>query len=258
MLNIILIIAAICVVFQTILWIQQVVTKNATAVDFGWAFGITLSCSYALLALETPSYKGVIALALGLLWSMRLAFHILTHRVLRAKEEDGRYKALREHWGEKANLYFFGFYLFQALLSIGFTAPMVALLFDNRPLSFLDLLGIIIWGIAVGGETTADNQLENFRCRPESKGKTCREGLWYYSRHPNYFFEWLQWWAYLIMALGGPYAYWLLIPQALMLLFLFKITGIPYTEMQAVKSRGDDYREYQRTTSVFVPWFPKK
>lgn len=257
MLSLILSIAAICSCFQVILWIYQVITKNATTVDVGWAFGISFSSAFALLCLENPAPKGVLALALGFLWSLRLAIHILTHRVLNSKEEDGRYQALRNHWGEKANLYFFGFYQFQALLSVGFTLPMVVLLFDVRPLTIIDLLGLIVWGIAVGGETTADNQLENFRARPESKGKTCREGLWKYSRHPNYFFEWLHWWAYFLFAVGGPYTYWLLIPQALMLLFLFKVTGIPYTEMQALKSRGEDYKEYQRTTSMFFPWFPK-
>ena len=97
-----------------------------------------------------------------------------------------------------------------------------------------------------------------FRARRESRGKTCREGLWRYSRHPNYFFEWLGWWAWVLAAVGSPLFLLSLSGPLFMLVFLFKITGIPATEEQALRSRGDDYRRYQRTTSMFVPWFPKK
>ena len=119
--------------------------------------------------------------------------------------------------------------------------------------SFL-ALGICVWVISVTGETIADNQLANFRSMSQNQGKTCRNGLWRFSRHPNYFFEWLHWWSYVLLGQGSALT-WLGPP--LMLLFLFRVTGIPYTEIQAVKSRGDDYRNYQKTTNVFFPWFPR-
>jgi steroid 5-alpha reductase family enzyme len=103
----------------------------------------------------------------------------------------------------------------------------------------------------------ADRQLARFKRRPESRGKTCREGWWRYSRHPNYFFEWLHWWSYVLLAAGSPWWVLTLIGPALMLLFLFKVTGIPATEAQASVSRSD-YAEYRRTTSAFIPWFPKR
>jgi steroid 5-alpha reductase family enzyme len=82
--------------------------------------------------------------------------------------------------------------------------------------------------------------------------------LWRYSRHPNYFFESLIWWAFFLAALGSPHGWITIVCPLLMLYFLFKVTGIPLTEEYAVKSKGDAYREYQRTTSAFIPWFPKK
>ena len=82
-------------------------------------------------------------------------------------------------------------------------------------------------------------------------------GLWRYSRHPNYFFEWLVWIAYAMFALASPWGWISLACPAVMLYFLLRVTGIPATEAQALKSRGDDYREYQRTTSAFVPRRPK-
>jgi steroid 5-alpha reductase family enzyme len=105
------------------------------------------------------------------------------------------------------------------------------------------------------GETSADRQLSRFRANPANRGRTCREGLWRYSRHPNYFFEWTHWFSYLVIG-HGIWPTW--IGPAAMLLFLFRLTGIPFTEQQAIKSRGDDYRAYQRETSVFFPWFPKR
>src|SRR5262249_38496991 len=89
-------------------------------------------------------------------------------------------------------------------------------------------------------------------------GRTCRAGLWRYSRHPNYFFEWTHWFAYPLLAVGAGGVFWLsAIGPVIMLLMLYRVSGIPFTEAQALRSRGDDYRDYQRTTSAFVPWFPK-
>ena len=110
--------------------------------------------------------------------------------------------------------------------------------------------------MALAGESAADRQLEAFRRDPANRGKTCRVGLWRVSRHPNYFFEWLVWVAYFVFALASPWGWVTIYCPALMLFFLFRVTGIPATEAQALKSRGEDYRQYQRTTSAFFPWFP--
>jgi steroid 5-alpha reductase family enzyme len=115
-----------------------------------------------------------------------------------------------------------------------------------------------VWIISVGGEWLADRQLARFRQDPSNKGKVCRQGLWRYSRHPNYFFEWVHWWAYVLIGIGGPWGWLTLFGPAVMLVFLLKITGVPPTEKRALQSRGEAYREYQRTTSVFFPWPPKQ
>lgn len=81
--------------------------------------------------------------------------------------------------------------------------------------------------------------------------------MWRYSRYPNYFFEWLIWVVFALVALASPYGYVGLVSPALILYFLLRVTGIPATEAQAIRSRGEEYRQYQRTTSAFVPWFPK-
>ena len=106
-------------------------------------------------------------------------------------------------------------------------------------------------------EALADLQLKRFRADPANRGKVCDVGLWRWSRHPNYFFEWLHWFAYVLLAVGSPVWYLTLIGPVLMLVSLLWVTGIPFVEAQSLRSRGDAYRDYQRRTSPFVPLPPR-
>jgi len=105
-------------------------------------------------------------------------------------------------------------------------------------------------------EAISDLQLHRFRQQPENKGEVCRVGFWNYSRHPNYFFEWLHWWTYVLLAITAPLGWLTILAPVAMWFFLNRVTGIPHTEIQAIKSRGDKYRNYQQTTNAFFPWFP--
>jgi steroid 5-alpha reductase family enzyme len=124
-------------------------------------------------------------------------------------------------------------------------------------LAVFEYAGTALWLVAWIGEFLADSQLQSFKSNPANRGTTCRVGLWRYSRHPNYFFEWLIWVAFAVFAMGSPFGYVAVFAPLLMLFFLFRVTGIPATEAQALRSKGDDYRRYQQTTSAFVPWFPR-
>ncbi len=135
---------------------------------------------------------------------------------------------------------------------------MIAMLARTTPLGWLDALGALVLLTSVVGESIADRQLERFRADPANKGRVCRDGLWRYSRHPNYFFEWIHWLAYVPLTAGtGWLPYMFIAPLILVLLIVF-LTGIPPTEAQSLRSRGEAYREYQRTTSAFFPWFPRR
>ena len=240
------------------LWLLQRVRNDAGIVDIGWAFGLgAAALFYGVCGNGLPERRLLLACVAGF-WGFRLAAYLFFR--IWWKPEDGRYKTLRENRGGRAQRFFFYFFQFQALLIVLFSIPFLLAASAPGSLNRFDLLGAGIGIFSIFGEVTADVQLARFRANAENRGKTCRAGLWRYSRHPNYFFEWMHWFAYPPMSLSIPAAYgWAsLLGPGLMLLCLFWLTGIPYTERQAVKSRGEDYREYQRTTSMFVPWFPKR
>jgi len=244
------------VVLLTGLYLLQLRTRDAGIVDAGWSGGIGLAALFYLAASSAPLELRLATAAVAVPWSARLAWYLVSDRVLRGGE-DARYATLRESWDDAAPRKFFFLFQMNAALVVAFSLPLFFVLqTGERPLWQL-ACGVALGWLAMAGESLSDAQLKRWRADPENRGKTCRSGLWRYSRHPNYFFEWLHWWAYVAMCAGTWWAIPALGGPALMLLFLYRVTGIPYTERQALKSRGEDYQEYQRTTSPFVPWWPK-
>ena len=228
-------------------------------VDVGWAAGVGITVLlFALIPGPAPAWRRCAVGGLALIWSTRLALHILSHRV-KNRIEDARYRSLRDRWGARARWYVPLLFLAEAPLITLFSIPALIALRSPLPAPGpWDILGLTVGLLAIAGESLADRQLEAFRTQPEHRGKTCRAGLWRYSRHPNYFFEWLHWWAYVLLAIGAPHAWLTLLGPLAMFVFLFRVTGIPHTERQALASRGDDYRRYQSETSAFFPWWPRK
>lgn len=240
------------------LWIVQRIRNDAGIVDVGWAAGLgILGLIYAVASDGDPTRRALVG-AMAAIWSFRLAYYLLFDRVI-GKTEDGRYQTIRKNWASNLQVFFFLFFqaqgLLDVILSISFIVPIAN---AARPFGALDIIGAAIWIVAVVGESIADRQLARFRANPDNRGKVCREGLWRYSRHPNYFFEWLHWWAYVPIAIGSSWWWLTLISPAIMLFLILKVTGIPPTEAQALQSRGDAYRQYQRETSALIPWFPKR
>jgi steroid 5-alpha reductase family enzyme len=240
-------------------WLLAKRIDNAGVVDVAWSLGFAvLAAIYFLLGQGDGTRKLLIG-SMVTIWSLRLGGYLWIRVAKHHPEEDGRYAALREQYPRHTWLMFFGFFQLQALLLVLLSVPF-AMTASNPAagISGWEWAGAGLWFVAMLGEALADFQLHRFRSDRANKGRTCKIGLWRLSRHPNYFFEWLIWVAYFVFAMGTPDGWIAIYCPALMLFFLFKVTGIPATETQALKSRGDEYREYQRTTSVFIPWFPKK
>lgn len=240
------------------LWLIHLLIRNAAIVDAGWAAGLALlAIFYAYQGPGYPARKWAMAAMAGF-WGLRLAVYLFFSRVL-GKPEEGRYVQLRREWKTQLPLRFLFFFEFQALLVVVLSLPFVlASLNVAAPLGKLEKIGAAIWLVSICGEAVADYQLNRFRKDPANRGRTYRRGLWGYSRHPNYFFEWMIWVGYAVFALGSPWGWLGLISPALMLYFLLGTTGIAATEAQALRTRGVEYRAYQRSTSTFIPWFRKK
>ena len=245
------------VVLMVALWVLHLWLRNASIADVGFCLGLIAAVLwYAQLASGERERKTLVILMVCL-YAGRLGGFILFNRIV-GKAEDARYQQLRREWGARERLYMFGYFQLQAIAVAVFSLPFLVVIQNPRPAFGLwELTGVLVWLIGVSGETIADWQLARFRATPWNRDRVCRDGLWYCSRHPNYFFEWLQWWSYVFMALGAPGWPLTLIGPAGMGWALLGITGIPWAERQALKTRGEDYREYQRTTSAFIPWWPK-
>lgn len=244
---------------MTLVWGVSLRLRNAGIVDIAWsALFAVLALLYALLGGGDPLRRAVAA-SLMMIWSIRLATHLWRRVVGHIEVEDGRYAKLRAGWGAAADRKMLGFFLFQGATNVLLSAPVLLASLNPAPaLRGIEIAAVVLWFIAVSGETVADAQLHRFKADPSNRGKVCAEGLWRYSRHPNYFFEWLVWCAFFLFALGSPYGWISAYCPLLMLWFLYKVTGIPATEEQSLRTRGDAYRRYQRTTSPFIPWFPKE
>ncbi len=239
------------------LWLIHLRTGNAAIVDAGWAGGLAmLGVLYATFGGGYWLRSALLGTMAGL-WGWRLAIYLLFTRII-GHPEEGRYQELRRQWKTNITFKFLLFFEFQALLCVVLSVAFLPAALNSHPtMSALEWAAVALWAIAMTGEAVADAQLNAFKANPLNKGRTCQVGLWRYSRHPNYFFEWLIWVAFAMFSASSPGGLWGIVSPVLMLYFVLRVTGIPATEAQAIRTRGDEYRRYQQTTSAFVPWFPR-
>jgi steroid 5-alpha reductase family enzyme len=252
-----LLVAAVAVTGVFLLaWLRQLRTRNATSVDVLWTLGIVAMAGLHAAFAEGWAARRLLVALLVFLWGARLAGHL--SRRLRGNE-DGRYADLRRRAGSRAGLVFLAVYLVQAALVLAIGLVFVPLTSAALPgWRASDLLALAVFGLALLGESVADRQLERWRADPARRDRTCRAGLWRFSRHPNYLFEWLHWFTYPLLGLGLPQGGLLWLAPAGMYLLIRFVSGVPPAEAQALRSRGEDYRAYQRSTPPFLPlpWRP--
>lgn len=255
-LSIVVLVWGVSALVMVAVWAVSMKVSNVGYVDVAWAALMAVAALLAGTLGEGAELPRLLVALLGGLWGARLSLHLLV-RVLH-EPEDGRYQALRAQWsGSPAR--FFVFFQLQAVVVALFTLPFIAAASRHAPRADgWVLAAVAIWIVAVCGEWLADRQLARFRANTENRGKTCRAGLWAWSRHPNYFFEWLHWFAYVLLAVGSPMFWLSLLGPLVMLLFLYRVSGIPWTEAQSLRSRGEDYARYQREVSAFIPLPPRR
>jgi steroid 5-alpha reductase family enzyme len=238
---------------QLVLWLVAQRTKNAAIVDVGWAASFTLVV--AVFAWRAPIIPWPIAIVV-VAWSLRLTLYLVARGAATGPEE-GRYVELRRKWSPHSGRRFFLFFQAQALLtgilSLAFVVPFL----ESPAYPAFVWVGVATSALGIAGEAIADWQLAAFKRR--GTGGVCDVGLWSWSRHPNYFFEWCVWIGYAGYGLAfAPWGLVALVPQAIIVGSILGVTGIPPTEEQAIRKRGDAYRAYQARVSKFIPWPPKR
>jgi steroid 5-alpha reductase family enzyme len=202
-----------------------------------------------------PLRQDMVAL-LALAWGLRLGTHIWWRG--RGGHDDPRYLQLRRQWGDRADAQLFVFAQIQAVAALALALVVVAAARNPAPFGqWSDAAGLGLLAIAVIGEAIADAQLATFRANPANRGKVCEAGLWSLSRHPNYFFEWLAWLAWPVVAIGpvgaSPWAWLALAGPALMYWLLVHVSGIPMLEAHMRRSRGAAFADSQRRIRAFWP-----
>ena len=248
-------------VAMMLVWAFQRAVNNGGWTDVGWTF-VTGAAGvvYALWPLGAEiSARQWLCAGLIAVWSLRLGVH-LARRVGSAPSEDARYARFRRDWAPKFQARMFSFLQTQAVAGALLAVAVLAAARNPAPgLGWQDAAGAALMLVAILGEGLADAQLARWKRDPANHGGICEAGLWGWSRHPNYFFEWLVWlgWPLIAIAPGHAWGWSALIGPAFILLLLIKVSGLPPLEAAMLRSRGDAWRDYQRRVSSFIPLPPK-
>lgn len=232
---------------------------NFGIVDVAWSYAFAaLAVFYAATASGWLPRRLLLA-ALVTIWSLRLGTHLALRVARHHPEEDTRYRQLRLDWSARFLPKMAGFFQLQAASVVLLALPFLLSARNPSP-SFapLEFAGALLWLVALSGEALADAQLAAFKRHPSHRDRVCDVGLWRYSRHPNYFFESLIWFAYALFAAASPWGWLGFLSPAIILYLLLRVTGVPLAEAQSLRSRGDAYRAYQRRTSPFLPLPPRR
>jgi steroid 5-alpha reductase family enzyme len=249
-----------CVILglMTALWLVSLALKNSSIVDIFWGTGFVIS-AWTAFALTPDGFGPRKWLLCGLvtIWGLRLSLHILTRNW--GKPEDFRYQVWRKEtgaaWWWRS---FFKVFLLQGVLMWIIAAPLLAAQYSAQPgaLTWLDFLALPVWLYGLFFEAVGDWQLARFKANPANKGKVLQTGVWRYTRHPNYFGDAAQWWAYFLLALSAG-GWWAFFSPLIMTGLLMRVSGVTLLE-KSLRAQKPDYQAYAAVTSEFIPWFPRK
>lgn len=257
-LNIYLIAGLLILGLMTLLWLLSLALKNSSIVDIFWGTGFVI-LAWVVFALTPQGYlpRKMLLTALVTLWGLRLSGYILWRNW--GKPEDFRYQVWRDEagaaWWWRS---FFKVFLLQGVILWIVAAPLVAAQVSALPdrLTWLDGLALVIWPVGFFFEAAGDWQMARFKANPANKGKVLDRGVWRYTRHPNYFGDAAQWWAYYLIALAAG-GWWTVFSPLLMTALLLRVSGVALLE-KTLREEKPAYKEYIETTSEFIPWFPRK
>lgn len=238
-----------------LLWLVSLYKKDASIIDIFWGMGFVIMAWTAIYVQPPVGPRGFVIAGLVTLWGGRLGIHLWLRN--KGKGEDRRYAAMRASWGKR-----FGWislvtvFMLQGALIAALSVAIVMAVQSPAPWSAIDIAGCALFALGFWFEAVGDYQLARFTSQKENQGRVMDQGLWRYTRHPNYFGDATLWWGFGLFSVSAGYA-WALYAPALMSLLLLRVSGVALLE-KTIKTRRPDYERYIRTTSAFIPWFPKK
>lgn len=247
-------------IYMNIIFFIALKNKNNGLVDIGWGFGFVLIAISSLIMhiIKTNNISLImfIPTILVMFWGLRLTYYLFKRNY--KKEEDYRYKDMRNRWGKNVNInsYFKVFMLQGILMSIIALPIMFYNTSTITTLNYINILGIIIWIKGYFFEVVGDYQLKKFIKDPNNKGKIMTSGLWKYTRHPNYFGESIMWWGIFLISINSNLGLLGIISPILITFLLVFVSGVPLLEKKY--SNNKEFQEYAKRTSKFIPWFVKK
>jgi steroid 5-alpha reductase family enzyme len=239
------------------LWLLSLPLRNSSIVDIFWGLGFVAAgwVYFALAHDGLPARKLLVAL-LVTIWGLRLALHVFFRN--RGKGEDYRYQRWRENAGSAWWwLSFFKVFALQGMLLWLVSAPLLGAQWYSSSDSFtwVDVLAVVMWVLGFVFEAVGDWQLTRFKANPANRGRVLMTGLWRYTRHPNYFGDSTQWWAYYLFSLAAG-AWWTVLSPIVMTFLLLRVSGVALLEKDLTKVKPG-YKEYVERTSTFIPWPPR-
>lgn len=249
--TLIIIAVGVIFVYVSILFFISIIIKRNDIADIAWGPGIAIVALTAYFTHKDPDISTLFLTATVFLWALRLAIRIGIRNA--KKSEDPRYAQWRSSWGKWFYVRSYGqVYLLQGILMVFMGYPLLHIAaFDSPMISSTFFIGLTMWICGFIFEIISDYQLDQFIQNPINKGKIMQQGLWKYSRHPNYFGEVLLWWGLWIAISPASYSFIALISPLLITFLILKVSGIPMAEKHMEKN--PEFQEYKKRTSVFIP-----
>ncbi len=243
--------ASVIAVYMTLWYTVSVVRKRNDVADTAWGIGFFVASLVPLYIHGLQTIQQIIVTMLVLIWGSRLSYHI--HKRNSKKGEDPRYLVWRQTWKWFYTRSFFQVFVLQGVLMLLVVSPVLFInTYATSDISILLVLGVLVWLTGFIFESVGDAQLKAFIVNPENKGKIMDQGLWAYTRHPNYFGEVTQWWGLFIVALSVPYGVWSIIGPLTITFLILKVSGVPLLEKGFEGRPG--WEDYKQRTSMFIPW----
>lgn len=249
---------AIVLALLTALWFISVRVKDASIIDIAWGPACALPAILTYFRLETPGPHAAMLAALVSLWAARLAIYLGRRNL--GHGEDIRYQKMREAQGSDAAFARWSLprvYWLQGVIAWFVSLPVQWGQFGDAGIGVLGWIGTGVFVFGLFFESIGDLQLASFKANPANKGKLMTQGLWSWTRHPNYFGDAAVWTGLTLIALESPLGVYTILSPVVMAFFLVFVSGKALTE-RMMEKKYREYAAYKRRTSGFIPWPPKR